>query len=259
MGAETKSLATSRKNLFLHIGTHKTGSTSIQHFLKDHIAELKNRDFDLYRGNIKSTNHIEIYLSSMRPLRDSFAKQKFKINIDNQFVEDTAQRVQHFIATSRFSNIVFTAEGLSLLRFRDEIERLRYVLGADSHDITIILITREPVEFLESLKKQILKVPNRALSRDPESVFYVEPDSWLADFTTLKSLYIDGFGRSSLVNIDYDYALERDGNILPSFLEVLGLDSADFSDAGKYWKNQSGRKIGGSARIQSFVRKLVGF
>ena len=64
------------KKIFLHIGTHKTGSTSIQNYLFEHEEQLRLDGIALYRGVYKKHNHIELYLGSMRYDRDSIAKQK---------------------------------------------------------------------------------------------------------------------------------------------------------------------------------------
>jgi len=51
--------------IFLHIGTHKTGSKSLQRFLFDHTAQLAASGYDLYKGSHKNpTNHRELLLGS---------------------------------------------------------------------------------------------------------------------------------------------------------------------------------------------------
>jgi hypothetical protein len=140
------------KKLYLHIGTHKTGSTSIQHFLLHHACSLRERGIAFYRGQYRETNHIELYLASLRYERDSFAKQRFgkSLKFDPDFTRDVAHSVQHFLRSCPEPQVVFSTEGLSLLRHDDEIDRLKSVLGSESTNATIILYLRNKTDFLRS-------------------------------------------------------------------------------------------------------------
>ena len=64
--------------LCVHIGTHKTGSTSLQRWLFQNKDLLKSKGYQLYEGAYILDNHIELYLAAMRYERDSFGKQAMK-------------------------------------------------------------------------------------------------------------------------------------------------------------------------------------
>lgn len=46
--------------IYLHIGIHKTGSTSLQDFLQKRAADLVGCGLHMFTGAIFSSNHIEL-------------------------------------------------------------------------------------------------------------------------------------------------------------------------------------------------------
>lgn len=222
------------KKIYLHIGTHKTGSTSIQAFLRANRRKLLRHGFNLYRGSIYINNHIELYLAAMRPERDSFAKQKLELVLGPQFVKNVKRHVARFLDLSSTEAVLMTTEGLSLLRYNDEIDRLYSILKAKENHVSIILYLRDPERFIESYKIQILKVPGRVFSDDPQSVFYVKPGTWLTDYRAIIDAFRRGFGDDAIRIIDYDAEMAQRGDVLPSFVEALGLRSELFGDIGGY-------------------------
>jgi hypothetical protein len=95
---------------------------------------------------------------------------------------------------------------------------------------------RNKRDFLLSYTNQLLKYGRKPTS-DSESVQYVEPDTWLADYESLIRAYEKGFGPGNVIAIDYDEEMRKLGNVIPSFLKVLDIDSADELDFPSYFLN----------------------
>lgn len=228
-----------KKNIYLHIGTSKTGSTSIQHFLRDHIDTLRQSGFDLYNGMYDSSNHIELFLATMNYDRDSFAKTTFKVDTNREYTKQITRRLNRYIGESDFENIIFTTEGLFRLRYSGEILRLKKILNSNFNNIKIILYLRDKKDFLESYKKQILKVDGRNFSTDPKSSLYVEDDTWMLDYEKLISLYKKGFGEDRIQVIDYDVEVGQRSTVLPSFLDAINIPAEKFSDISDYFLNKT--------------------
>ncbi|MGD9418321.1 MAG: hypothetical protein Q7R22_005210 [Verrucomicrobiota bacterium JB025] len=208
------------KTVYLHIGTHKTGSTSIQRWLHDNKTLLSQNGHDIYQGIHRPDNHVELYLSTMRPERDSFAKLKRpEISFDDAYTRSVSDKVRSFIAGSTANHLVFTSEGLSLLRHPDELERLKTLIGSDYDAIRIILVLRDKATFLDRYRKQLLQKKGRKPSTDYWSCLYVEDDTWLTDYEALIQVYADAFGRENLHIIDYD----KQPDILPALIQAIGI------------------------------------
>ena len=221
-----------KKKLFLHIGTYKTGSTSIQRFSLDHADDLRRQGIAFYRGQFKAENHLELYLASLRHERDSFAKLGVcqHITFDASFTRQIADRVHDFLSRCQEPCVLFTSEGLSLLRYADEIDRLSAILDAGNADVQVILYLRNKADFLRSYTNQLYKMKGRRPSQNRKSALYVEADTWLTDYDSLISTYQKGFGAGNVVVINYDEEMKRDGNVIPSFLRAVGVDASQNMD-----------------------------
>ncbi len=226
------------KKIILHIGTHKTGSTSLQRVLYDCPEVLSAQGYAYYTGYKELRNHIELYLACMRTGRDSFGRQKYHLEWTPEYFARIRTRVHEFLDHADAPTVVFSTEGLSLLRFGDELERLKELLRADENEVHPLVVTRNRDAYLASYRRTILRHADRQLSSDPTSAFYVESDSWLGDFDGLIACYEEAFDRT-VVRIDYDRSVEREGNVLAPVLESMGLDTDAFGDLERFRKNQN--------------------
>jgi len=228
------------KQIILHIGTHKTGSTSLQRYLFDREAYLLRQGIALYHGQHIDDNHIELYLASMRYTRDSFAKQSLtNLVVDESYTEAVAARVRAFMESSEAPRVLLTTEGLSLLRFRDELERLRYILGDAEAEVSVVLYLREKSAYLDSYRKQLFKKEGRLPSKEYWSALYIEPDTWLTDYETLVQVYRDAFGDHRVTVMDYDKEMSTVGNIIPSFLKAIAVPPEAEGDSATYFENRT--------------------
>jgi hypothetical protein len=94
-----------------------------------------------------------------------------------------------------------------LLRYDDEVERLKTLLGPSAKNNTIILYLRDKADFLASYTRQLLSIKGRVPSVDSRSSLYVEKDAWLTDYETLIKIFEKGFGSPRVKVIDYDAEL----------------------------------------------------
>jgi hypothetical protein len=148
-----------------------------------------------------------------------------------------AERVQSFIGSCREPQIIFTSEALCRIRHDNEIERLRTLLDIGKNEAKVVLYLRNKDDFMHSYTAEIHKVPGRKPSPDPSSALYVEPDTWLIDYDSLIATYQRGFGAGNVIVIDYDNEMRNVGNIIPSFLKVLGVAPAEELDVTSYFLN----------------------
>lgn len=216
-------MTTRNPRLYLHIGTHKTGSSSLQYLLGSLRKELLDHNFAFFEGQYEVDNHVELFAVPMRHTREAFAKSKYDVIGTKAELIALVERFGEFRAANPGCDLIATTEGLSLLRYDDEFERLKEIIHVHDLEIIVVLVLRNREAFLKSFENQILKHKDRKLSDDPESINYVKPDSWLGDFDTIKALWAKHFGTKSLRVIDYDEAVKNDGDVLPQVIRAMDM------------------------------------
>lgn len=210
-------------NVLLHVGCEKTGTKSIQYWLRDHEDLLTQRAIRFPRGWLRLNCHQELPLTLMRldrlcsprELGDEWREVEWRTEVLEQVADDLAAHPNELT--------ILSSENLDLLRYDDEFEALRNLVG----DAEIVIYLRDPDEWLTALRYQYLtkNAEGRSLSNDPDAYNYLEPDTWRVDYATLLVKWERWFSRVTV--IDYDAATERNGSVLPSFLRHLGLPLVD--------------------------------
>ena len=151
-------------NLILHIGTEKTGTTSIQDFLKRNIDQLKqNAIYVPQTPMVGGGNHRWIPLFANNDgFSDGFVKrQQFKSDEDRK--ETINKKRRQFIdecqnAASACSTLILSSEHFqSQLRTVEEIQRLRDLLEEVADKIIIVIYIRDPLKTAVSLLSTAIK------------------------------------------------------------------------------------------------------
>ena len=241
------------KTLYLHIGTHKTGSTSLQDYLINHAKALEGQGLAFYNGMIEPGNHLELHVASMRTQRMSFSKEKYNISNTPDYIRLVSENVRRFQNTHNDKDIIFTSEAINLLRHDDEIEQLKDILHSSTYEVKIVCVFRNPIFFMKSYRAQIKKAQNRHFSDDPKSHLYVEDDSWIFDYEAVREIWTRHFGAKNFIELNYDKIMDASNNVLPSVLGALGLPDVLISDTHKYQSNKNGF----TARLRRFLFKLL--
>jgi len=143
------------KKILLHVGTHKTGSTSIQQTL------FNNRDI-LKANNIHylefGSNHWHIYSAFMNNPWDWFEHKR--MGRDKESVQElnaaTLCDVKAEVMSSECDNILISSEYLAQLQKR-KIYSLRNYLQKLG-DVTVIYYCRELISWISSDSQQCAKV-----------------------------------------------------------------------------------------------------
>lgn len=224
------------KRIFLHIGIHKTGSTSIQNFLGANRIALQKLGIDFYSGAYFPNNHVELHVATMRAERSSPFKLTKGIQVDEVYRESIQEIVSSYVNNTNFPSLIFSAEGLSYLRYEDEMIRLKNMIPEGR--IQIVIYLRNPSDFLVSYRKELEKHP-APTDFDKDSFAYTGADSWLIDYEARLILIKKTFGEQNVIVLNYDEELQHAGNIIPSFLRVIGVESQfSESDWGKLFFNK---------------------
>jgi len=225
------------KRIVIHIGIHKTGSTSIQEFLHTQREKLRTLNVDFYFGAHLPSNHVELPFAAMRLERASPFKLDTGLEVDETFREGVQASVRQYIKQSNCKCIVFSAEDLSYLRYEDEMNRLRAMIPEGR--IEIVAYLRDAASFLTSYKLEMKKhkMPDPIVS---DSFAYTGLDSWLVDFESRLAGFRHAFGFRNVIVLNYNHELHAVGSVIPSFLKVLGVESHfGFQDWSGYFLNRT--------------------
>lgn len=154
-------------DLILHIGTEKTGTTSIQNFLKTNIEDLSTQRIFIPKSTMVGCGNQRIIplicnVESNNSFEDScvwtmnFKTQSQKIKRISQFKTKFLQECKH--AHRLHSICILSSEHFhSKLRSEEDIIALRELLAHTFESITIVLYIRDPIKTAVSLLSTNLK------------------------------------------------------------------------------------------------------
>jgi hypothetical protein len=211
----------------LHVGVHRTGTTSIQRFLREHLGAP---GFPF--GHMEPDLHFEIGLYGARPERVN--REYLEATYDVPTPPDIERMVRGWIDAARAagSNLVLSSETISYLRFADEIDRVVDLFeGAGADDIEVIFVQRDPASFLESYRLAMAVVEHRGLD-NLSDITEISEDSWLVDYEARIALW----ERRCRVHVfDLETAVAEEGSIIPSVARVVGIDPVEYRLNSSNW------------------------
>jgi len=209
----------------VHIGTHKTGTTSFQAWGGTNRSEIQRLTGYRFYESLWGGAQIELPILSLRSELDMHAR---KVNQPWVTPEVEQNMRDHIRSQLNGENLIISAEGLSFIRFPEEVDRLRELL--DPYELEFIVVQREKADFLRSYTQWMAKV-NIKQSDDPSSVRYVGADSWILDFEKFQSLF------PGILTIDYDQAMNDKGSVIPAIMEGLVADVSTLPEWSEYKLN----------------------
>jgi hypothetical protein len=188
------------KKIYVHIGLHKTGTTSIQALLHNNANQLHKHG--IYYPTIHN-NHGKILYSM-------FAKnpQNYHANIKDGYLTTKAvkklnqkykKHLERKICSPKIHTVIFSGEDLSTFT-KEELENFHRWLNKFSSDVTIICCTRNPVSWYNSLIQQRLKGRRQDIIGTCGNL----PLKQRARIKRLLTNYINCFGRGHVIVYDFD-------------------------------------------------------
>lgn len=225
------------KKVIIDIGTHKTGTTSRQEFFGAKRKWLRSLGIDYYEGIILENNHIDLHMACMDKNRLSPAKIMYEKSLGVGCLRSkVANKVSSFISDSPHQILLFSAEGLSLLRYSHEIDCL-FELFSNCY-ISVCVYLRDKASFLNSYSKTLEKI-QIPRSEDVDSFAYVSENSWLVDYDRFYNLYIPGLNCDVFNVFDYNKITQSFGSVVPHFVQhVLGITKIP-NDISRFWINRT--------------------
>lgn len=220
------------KRLYLHIGSHKTGSTSIQEALFQAQEVLGENGFSYFaesphggpssRGKTAGWIKIPADFASTSPTRE-----KATIYSLGTLVEK--------INGLPNDNVVMSVENFSWIVEREEIEKLHNEL-VRFFDVRVIAYIRRQDELAISHHQEGSKYPDRPAAKyygGDNKALPSNPNHYYdyLDFNKKFSNWADVFGKDRVVLRVFDRELLQNGDVVQDFLSLIGLGSLDLSYA----------------------------
>jgi GR25 family glycosyltransferase involved in LPS biosynthesis len=131
----------SKISLFIHIGTHKTGSTAIQNFLNHNREILLKKGIGYFNSDDSRNAHHNL----------AFALNAQNHSIINQYLES----IEQFSVDKEVSKIILSSEEFESIRDHKKLAPLL------RFDLTILCYLRRQDYYLEAEYNQLVRQPSR--------------------------------------------------------------------------------------------------
>ncbi len=179
----------------IHIGQHKTGTTSIQKFLQDNRISLMRKGLYV-PSNIAGYDHPSHFILNIYSLADnrySPMKEKIIKNKGEEYLSNLEEKLKNDIESiyeeasqQKCNSVLWSNEGLYLLNSVKDYEKLNNLFSKFSSSVEIVCCFREVESYRQSYMQQLTKNKG-TLSDNPDSYRYLEADSWLFDYNRKKN------------------------------------------------------------------------
>jgi len=201
-----------KKNLYLHIGLPKTGTSAIQKFLVDNYEKLKN-EYNLYYPDfgrwVDGSHHEIAFALSPNPY-----KTMKRHNEQLVYLNELKQKIIHTGCT----NVLLSSECFHLYNSDIFINQF-----AKDYNVKIICYLRQQDAFLESIYKQevqdIVFKENRSFQQykdaKKESLYYFDFLKRWEKLTSSDNIIIKNFDTQQFVN----------QNIIDDFLSIFDIEN----------------------------------
>jgi hypothetical protein len=213
-----------KNRLILHIGTPKTGSTSIQESLGTSRNVLLKHN--IHYPTIRPYNHIFNFIPIF--LDDPQISFVFKIQMKPN--EDKSSWVEKFrsiwikeILSCKKDNFIISAEDFTLPYFnKNAVERLKGFIEQYFHEVTIIVYVRHYDQWISSQVQQAIRNGNNnlELGKLVQSLMKCPPRM---AYRKLLKRWIDAFGKENLVVRPFDPQAFYQGSLLADFFHSSNL------------------------------------
>lgn len=188
------------RHVVLHIGLHKTGTTSLQTLLWDNADSLADRGIYPYPFKESLKLATACVREECADIPAAYAERDW-LDRRAELYDECRGEIEAFLDRAPIGKAVISCEHLSYFRTEEECARLKS-LFPEPIRFEIYLVLRDKAAFLESYRNQTIKSVRNRLTYRATSPYYCLPGSWLTDFERLQAVYTAQFGQ--VTTFDYD-------------------------------------------------------
>lgn len=204
-----------KKTIYLHVGTHKTGSTALQNFCALNLELLKKNDIDyLIQDTIWNGHH---YLGWAFRGNTVALEQYCEFN-DIGILNHLSNSVEQ----SGCNNFLLSSENLFLMD--DEIFAKKFFEKFKDYEFKVIVYLREQSEFLESWYYELVRADYCCLTEEFDE--YLEHPRYDVDYFKILTKWMHYVDRDDIKVISYS-EIKKNNSLYSSFLHSLGIFNVD--------------------------------
>ncbi|HFU2807143.1 TPA: hypothetical protein ACH5NL_000472, partial [Campylobacter coli] len=209
---------------YLHIGTPKTGTSSIQTFMVKNDENLLKKEFVYSRSIRVGGQHWDLAtLTNVHCLEVKNERQKL-------FYQEKMEKLKQEVQVNKDKIFIFSSEGLTWSLNLAQIEPVKalndLLCNLGFNDIKIILYLRNQADLMVSMGSQDIKsFTNSDITSTLPSQCHITSNVF--DFKNIIQKYAEVFGKENLIVKLFDKNEFRDGDLLKDFIDAIGLEWDD--------------------------------
>lgn len=200
--------------LVIHVGSQKTGSTSVQTFLTQNPRMLEKAG-----------------LSYVKAGRGPAAHNRLAFKRDTDSFPNIMQRVVAEIENIPDKTHIISAEMLFTVRMARSL--IKFLPSELRQDTKIVAYVRRQDKFLEAMFKQVVKTGR--FTGTPQE--YAEKRANALKYSKILDAYAEGFGVENIFVLPYEPKTFLQNNVILDISPHLGLHSVQSEDLPKAFSN----------------------
>lgn len=237
-----------KRTFFLHIGTEKTGTTSIQSFLSENRSRLEEQGI-FYPRSPGNHNHTALTVYALRKTKQGSIRRSSGVFDPEQvtiFRDRFVEALDKELGTSTLPTVVFSNEHLSSRLSEDsEVARIKKLCDTYAGRTKIIVYLRNQVDFLVSSFGTGIK--SGSTRRFPFPL--TKRRLGTMDYCELLDRWQKAFGRENMIVRRFAPAHFVDGDLFSDFAAQIPFDASGFT-------RSEPRNEGLGARELAFLREF---
>ena len=230
----SKNDAPVKPKLHLHIGSPKTGTTSLQYYLYEHRELLSSRGF-LYPTGLNLTmakGHHPLFFA----VSDTWWHPDFYYDINAErldtgsylkkyAIDDCLRELRYAAANS--NNLLISSEGFFDLD-SNGVKSLSHLLSG--FDVSVYVYLRRQDQFIESMYRHFVMDSGARFNIPIENYLegeYVKHCDYLSKVDT----WAEHFGKEHLTVVPYQPSALKEDDVIIDFLDRVGCDTRDLPES----------------------------
>jgi hypothetical protein len=221
---------------WLHIGTQKTGTTSLQNFLSANRGRLLEQGF-LYPSSPGGVNHVGITAYSRDEDKIDLIRKRCGIESSDDvraYRRRLGQELSDEIQEHHPAVVILSNEHLSArVRTPAEIGRVEQLCRSFADRVTIVVYLRNQIDYLVSWYNTLVKAGNSK----PFDSFGVRRIERQVDYARMLAPWSRLFGMENMRVRRFEAHEMEGGDVLEDFASIVGFKTKGFARADRLNKS----------------------